>query len=90
MSNFKTMSKEEQRALASRGGVAAHASGNAHQFTKEAASAAGKRGGANVVAKYGRDHMSSIGSKGGQARRKQTANDASIECFGTAEDVLKS
>lgn len=43
---FAAMPPEKQRAIASQGGRAAHASGNAHQFTPEEASAAGRKGGA--------------------------------------------
>lgn len=37
------MDPERQRVIASQGGGAAHASGNAHQFTPEEARAAGAR-----------------------------------------------
>lgn len=37
------MDPERQRAIASQGGRAAHASGNAHEFTSEEARAAGAR-----------------------------------------------
>jgi len=40
---FAGMSKERQREIASQGGRAAHASGNAHQFTTEEARAAGAK-----------------------------------------------
>lgn len=43
---FAAMPPEKQRAIASQGGRAAHASGNAHQFTSAEASAAGRKGGA--------------------------------------------
>ncbi|RJG14961.1 KGG domain-containing protein [Massilia cavernae] len=39
---FASMDPEKQRAIASEGGRAAHASGNAHEFTSEEARAAGK------------------------------------------------
>jgi general stress protein YciG len=39
------MDKERQRKIASMGGKAAHASGNAHKWNSETASEAGKKGG---------------------------------------------
>ena len=41
---FAAMTPERRREVASRGGKAAHASGNAHQWTPEEALAAGKKG----------------------------------------------
>lgn len=40
------MSPEKQRAIASKGGKAAHEKGTAHQFTSEEAKIAGRKGGA--------------------------------------------
>jgi general stress protein YciG len=42
---FAGMDRERQREIASQGGRAAHASGNAHQFTSEEARAGPRRGG---------------------------------------------
>ncbi len=42
---FASMNEEMQRRIASEGGKAAHASGNAHQWTPQEASEAGKKGG---------------------------------------------
>lgn len=42
---FASMDSEKQRAIASKGGKAAHASGNAHEFTSEEAREAGRKGG---------------------------------------------
>ncbi len=42
---FASMDEERQRAIASQGGRAAHASGNAHEFTSEEAREAGRKGG---------------------------------------------
>jgi uncharacterized protein len=42
---FAAMSEERQREIASQGGKAAHASGNAHEFTSEEAREAGRKGG---------------------------------------------
>src|SRR3954469_23312780 len=45
------MDRERQREIASQGGRAAHASGNAHQFTSEEARAAGSKRHANSAAR---------------------------------------
>jgi len=42
---FAAMDPERVRAIASKGGVAAHAKGTAHQFSKEEAQNAGRKGG---------------------------------------------
>ncbi len=42
---FASMDPERQREIASRGGKAAHASGNAHQFNATEAREAGRKGG---------------------------------------------
>lgn len=42
---FKSMSKEERRQIASKGGRAAHRKGTAHEFTSEEARQAGSEGG---------------------------------------------
>ena len=42
---FAAMSPEQQRAIASAGGRAAHRSGHAHEFTPEEAREAGRKGG---------------------------------------------
>ena len=43
---FAAMSPERQREIASKGGKTAHARGTAHQWDREAAQAAGSKGGA--------------------------------------------
>ena len=48
---FAGMDRQRQREIASQGGRAAHASGNAHQFTSEEARAAGSKRHANSVAR---------------------------------------
>ena len=52
---FASMDIQKQREIASKGGKAAHLSGNAHQFTSEEARRAGSKGGqarnANRMAK---------------------------------------
>lgn len=42
---FASMDKEKQREIASKGGKSAHAKGTAHQYTKEEARIAGRKGG---------------------------------------------
>ncbi|WP_044242648.1 general stress protein [Chondromyces apiculatus] len=53
-----------QREIASKGGRAAHEKGTAHEFTKDEARAAGKKGGEAVS--QNRRHMADIGRKGGE------------------------
>lgn len=62
---FASMDPNKQREIASKGGRAAHEKGTAHQFTSEEARAAGRKGGEKVS--QNREHMSSIGSRGGRA-----------------------
>ncbi|MFO0578668.1 MAG: hypothetical protein U1A78_32090 [Polyangia bacterium] len=66
---FAVMTKERHRAIASKGGLAAQASGKAHQFTPEEAQRAGRRGGA--AAAQDREHMAAIGRKGGIERGRR-------------------
>lgn len=72
---FAAMDPEKQRAIASKGGQAAHAKGTAHQFDSEEARAAGRKGGM-AVSRDSR-HMAEIGRKGGEAahqnRKKRQA-----------------
>ena len=42
---FASMDKDKQRAIASKGGQAAHAKGRAHEWTVEEAREAGRKGG---------------------------------------------
>jgi hypothetical protein len=58
------MDDEKQRAIASKGGKAAHESGHAHEFNSEEAREAGRKGGEAVSRDKG--HMSEIGRKGGE------------------------
>ncbi|GAB2877369.1 KGG domain-containing protein [Pseudoduganella ginsengisoli] len=67
---FAAMDAEQQRAIASRGGQAAHQKGTAHEFNSEEARRAGQKGGEAVS--RDRAHMSAIGRKGGESR--QSAN----------------
>lgn len=42
---FASMDKDKQRAIASKGGKAAHQKGTAHEWTSEEAKLAGRKGG---------------------------------------------
>jgi hypothetical protein len=75
---FAAMDAAKQREIASKGGRAAHESGNAHEFTPEEARIAGRKGGEAVS--VDRAHMAEIGAKGGanshggnRARKNQDA-----------------
>lgn len=55
---FASMDPDEQREIASGGGRAAHASGNAHEFTSEEARRAGARSHINDDNRRGRSSSS--------------------------------
>lgn len=61
---FASMENAQQRAIASKGGRAAHAKGTAHKYTSEEARTAGRKGGEAVS--RDRSHMAVIGRAGGQ------------------------
>ncbi|PZT43462.1 general stress protein [Stenotrophomonas maltophilia] len=63
---FASMDQAKQRAIAAKGGRAAHASGNAHEFSRDEARAAGRKGGEAIS--RDRRHMAAIGREGGHAR----------------------
>jgi general stress protein YciG len=79
---FASMSIEQRRAIASKGGKAAHVQGRAHEFTSEQAKVAGAKGGAAVSAN--RAHMARIGRKGGAVVSKDRAHMAEIGKIGGA------
>ena len=62
---FAAMDSEKQKRIASEGGRAAHKQGVAHEWSRDEARAAGRKGG-QMVSKN-REHMSEIGRKGGQS-----------------------
>ena len=62
--SFATMDPDQQRAIASKGGINAHRLGKAHTFSVEEARAAGRKGGLT----HSRDHLRKIGAKGGAVR----------------------
>ncbi|WP_313204407.1 KGG domain-containing protein [Stenotrophomonas sp.] len=63
---FASMDEDKQRAIAAKGGRAAHASGNAHEFSSAEARVAGRKGGEAIS--RNRQHMAAIGREGGHAR----------------------
>jgi len=64
---FAAMDGATQRAIASKGGQAAHQKGTAHEFDSEEARRAGQKGGEAVS--RNREHMAEIGRKGGESRQ---------------------
>ena len=72
---FASMDEEKQRAIASKGGHAAHEKGTAHEFDSEEAREAGKKGGEAVS--QDTEHMAEIGRKGGESRAAQMQGQSS-------------
>ncbi|TFY98122.1 KGG domain-containing protein [Ramlibacter rhizophilus] len=69
---FASMDPERQRAIASKGGKAAHQSGNAHEFTPEEARRAGSKGGKaaherGTAHEFTSEEARRAGRKGGEA-----------------------
>ena len=67
---FASMDEDEQREIASQGGKAAHASGNAHEFTSEEARAAGAKS-------HGGQGRQETQQEGGQGRQERTSESSS-------------
>jgi general stress protein YciG len=65
------MDPARQRAIASRGGKAAHEKGTAHEWSSDEAREAGRKGG--EVVSRDRAHMAAIGREGGEARGRSRA-----------------
>ncbi|HZH37084.1 MAG TPA: KGG domain-containing protein [Flavisolibacter sp.] len=73
---FAAMDPEKQKRIASEGGRAAHRQGVAHEWNRDEARQAGRKGGQTVS--QNREHMSEIGRKGGQSsgqRRQRTGGE---------------
>jgi general stress protein YciG len=75
---FASMDPEKRRAIASKGGKAAHAQGSAHEFTPEEARIAGRKGGEAAHARGTAHQFTPVeareaGRKGGQARSMRSA-----------------
>lgn len=67
---FAGMDAAKQRAIAAKGGRAAHKSGNAHEFTSEEARAAGRKAHASGNAhEFSPEEARAAGRKGGLASR---------------------
>ena len=64
---FAGMDPAKVSEIASKGGVAAHELGRAHEFTSEEAREAGRKGGQS----HSREHMAEIGRRGGRVRGKR-------------------
>jgi uncharacterized protein len=74
---FAAMDREKQKRIASEGGRAAHRQGVAHEWSRDEAREAGRKGG--QIVSQNRDHMSEIGRKGGQSsgqRRQRNDRDS--------------
>lgn len=82
---FAAMDPEKQRAIARKGGKAAHESGNAHEFSSTEAAAAGRKGGASVS--QNKEHMSAIGRKGGQAGGRARKSTQATQSQTTSDDA---
>ena len=65
---FALLNKERQREIASKGGMAAHLKGTAHEFSSDEARVSGTKGG--LAVSRDREHMARIGRAGGLNRRK--------------------
>ena len=66
------MDRGKQKEIASKGGRAAHAKGTAHEFDAGEARSAGRKGG--LAVSKNREHMASIGRRGGEARGARSSN----------------
>ena len=73
---FALMNPDRRREICKSGGQSAHAKGTAHQFDKEEAREAGRKGGQAVSAD--REHMAHIGRLGGRARARRRAEDKAV------------
>lgn len=62
---FAAMDREKQKRIASEGGRAAHRQGVAHEWSRDEAREAGRKGG--QIVSQNREHMSEIGRRGGQS-----------------------
>jgi len=85
---FAAMSPEKQRAIAQKGGQAAHGKGTAHEFSPEEARRAGHLGGKAVSAN--RAHMAAIGRKGGHSVQGSLAARARKQSFATQPVIDRS
>jgi general stress protein YciG len=84
---FAAMDEATQRAIASKGGQAAHQKGTAHEFDSEEARRAGQKGGEAVS--RDREHMAAIGRKGGESRQSAARANAEKSRSGASEQSAK-
>src|SRR4051794_12368716 len=78
---FASMDPEKQRAIASKGGKAAHLKGTAHEFTPEEAREAGRKGGQaahgkGTAHKFTSEEAREAGRKGGRSVRGNAMSDS--------------
>lgn len=71
---FAAMDREKQKAIASKGGKAAHAKGSAHEFTPDQAREAGRKGGRvaherGTAHEFTQEEAREAGRKGGRSHR---------------------
>ncbi|MBH1635042.1 general stress protein [Stenotrophomonas maltophilia] len=81
---FASMDQAKQREIAAKGGRAAHASGNAHEFSPAEARVAGRKGGEAIS--RDRQHMAAIGREGGHARHANTRQQQQGQSTTLADD----
>ncbi|GGI55580.1 hypothetical protein GCM10011430_27540 [Oxalicibacterium solurbis] len=74
---FANMDAGKQREIAAQGGRAAHASGNAHEFSSAEASAAGRKGGAASHGNKAQASGSTSGTRGGSSEQHAQAGQQS-------------
>jgi general stress protein YciG len=84
---FAAMDEATQRAIASKGGQAAHQKGTAHEFDSEEARRAGQKGGEAVS--RDREHMAAIGRKGGESRQSAARANAEKNRNNGSEQAAK-
>lgn len=84
---FAAMDEATQRAIASKGGQAAHQKGTAHEFDSEEARRAGQKGGEAVS--RDREHMAAIGRKGGESRQSAARANAEKNRGAASEQSTK-
>jgi len=84
---FAAMDEATQRAIASKGGQAAHQKGTAHEFDSEEARRAGQKGGEAVS--RDREHMAAIGRKGGESRQSAARANAEKSRAAASEQSAK-
>ena len=82
---FASMDPEMQRAIASKGGKAAHQSGNAHRFTSEEAREAGRKGGQAAHRSSGASRRTADDDDSDAGKKSYQGNDQSVQGGGEAK-----